>query len=119
MQGSCKDVGIFINTAVEDRGPGIAGGFKILICAVAEEKDLQMEGPGMHIRVKIGKIGVVHHRLVTGTPAQPRPDPFCEGCFPRADVTCHKNKMLCHDRRYYITPDVSEYNFENQETSHL
>jgi hypothetical protein len=56
-----------------------------------------MECPGAHIGIKIGKIGIVCDRLISGPPPQPRADPFGERRFARTDVSSYNNKMLGHE----------------------
>jgi hypothetical protein len=63
-----------------------------------KEEDLQMEGPGMHIGVEVCQIGIICHRFISGPPAEPGADPFCQGSLSYANVPRYNDEMLCHVR---------------------
>src|SRR6476660_2637660 len=63
---------------------------------MSQEKNLQMERPGAHIRIKIREIGIICHRFISSPPAQARADPFCQRCLSNADISCYNNEMLGH-----------------------
>ena len=75
---------------------GSCDGLQVLLGTVAQEEDLQMECPGVHLAVEIRKVGIVGDGLVAAAPAQSLADPFGERCLAGADIACHKDKMLCH-----------------------
>src|SRR3990172_4038320 len=55
-----------------------------------------MEGPGMHIPVKIGKVRVIGHRLKPSPPAEAGTNALRQSGLPCADIACHQNQMLRH-----------------------
>ncbi len=94
VQGAHKDVGILVDAAVHDgRAVGIQQGFDLL-GAIAQEIHLQMEGPGVHIRVEIGEIGVVIHRFVGCLPAKMLAEQLGEGGLTAANVPGQDNQTL-------------------------
>jgi hypothetical protein len=47
-----------------------------LVGAVAEEVDLQMEGPGAHVSIEIRQVRIIGYRLEIGAPAKARANTF-------------------------------------------
>src|SRR3990172_9700544 len=64
-----------------------------------------MEGPGMHIPVKIGKVWVIGHRLKPSPPAEAGTNALRQSGLPCADIACHQNQMLRHCDGYFIMSD--------------
>ncbi len=94
VQGAHKDVGILIDATVHDGGAvGVQQGFDLL-GAIAQEIHLQMESPGAHIGVEVGKIGVVIHRFVGCLPAKMLAEQLGEGGFAAADIAGKDNQTL-------------------------
>jgi len=77
-------VGILVDAAVGDGRFRAVGEFQVLLGAVAEEKDLQVERPLAHVGVKVGQVGVVGDRLVGCAPAQPGTQALSEEVLPEA-----------------------------------
>jgi hypothetical protein len=97
MQGASENQGILIYAPVEDGGLGHVDIFQILRGTVSQEKDLQVEGPGAHIRIEIGQVWIVGDRLEGGLPAQAGADALSEGGFSRADVACYDYQTFDHE----------------------
>ena len=70
MEGAGENVGILVYAAVHDRRLGGPGHFKVLLRPVAQEKDLQMEGPFAHVCVEVGEVGIVRNRFKGGLPSK-------------------------------------------------
>jgi hypothetical protein len=73
-----KDLGVFVDAAIQNGRLRQGRQVKILLGTVTQEEDLQVKRPGAHVVVKISQVGVICHRLESSLPAQARPQPFGE-----------------------------------------
>jgi hypothetical protein len=62
--------------------------------AVREKKDLRVERPRIHVRIKIGEIRVLGDRLVERLPAHARAKHLHQRRLSHADIPCHRNKFF-------------------------
>ena len=96
IEGAREYVGILIDGAVADGRLWIGCQFQVLVGAVAEEVDLQVEGPGLHILVEIGQVGVVDHRFEGCAPAEALADAFGQGGFTGSNIAGHQDQTFSH-----------------------
>lgn len=82
-----KDAGILKDGAVLDNNVLGLGDFDNILEALAEEIDLQVEGPAVHVGIVVGKIGIVVNRLEVWRPAITFGEHFGECGLATTDVS--------------------------------
>ena len=89
-----EDLGILIHAAVLDDRGGMLCQVVVGAQAVRQEEDLRMERPGIHVRIEIGQVGILGHRLEERLPAQAHTQQLHQGGFPHANIASHSHKLF-------------------------
>ena len=91
MQCPRKNIGILINTAVENGRARVTSRFEILVGAMAEEEYLQVERPGMHVGIKVGQVGIIGDGFEIGAPTQARTDALGQRSLASSNIPGNNN----------------------------
>ncbi len=96
VQRAGKDVGVFVDAAVDDGRPLVAVHLQVLVGAVPQEEDLQVERPVLHAGVEIGQVGVVGDGFIGSAPTHALSDALGERSLAGTDVACDEDEFLGH-----------------------
>ena len=64
--------------------------------AAGQEEDLGVEGPGAHVTIEVGQVGVLADRLIERLPVEATREKLNQGRFANSDVASDGDEML-HD----------------------
>jgi hypothetical protein len=91
MKRPGKYVGIFVDTAIDNRRLGHRCQVLDLPRAVSQEENLQVKAPSPHILIKIGKVRVVVDTFMSDVPMEPVAKFVSQGRFSGAYVACNEH----------------------------
>ncbi len=89
-----EDLSIFVDGAILNRSSSLAFQFSVQPKLMGQEEQLASKGPGLHVLIEFGQIGVVLMRLVEGPQSVLVAQKGREFRFARSDVSSNRDELL-------------------------